>query len=128
MLRHPELPVDVKPHPLHRDNWAADHVRVVDGELNELLPRYDVVVTGSPNAQISLAMLEKPYIRIRSSDSADWDSESGGVAFDSLDEVLNRAADRDWLSSACARHVPTGHIPPDVGTEDLLSALTRAIA
>ena len=128
VLRHPELPVDVKPHPLHRDNWAADHVRVVDGELNELLPRYDVVVTGSPNAQISLAMLEKPYIRIRSSDSADWDSESGGVAFDSLDEVLNRAADRDWLSSACARHVPTGHIPPDVGTEDLLSALTRAIA
>ncbi|MFZ8927455.1 MAG: hypothetical protein ACO3CU_11940, partial [Candidatus Nanopelagicales bacterium] len=86
------------------------------------------VVTGSPNAQIALAMLDKPYIRIRSSDSADWDSESGGEAFDSLDDVLDRAAGHDWLRSVCARHVPTGHIPPDVGTEDLLSALTRAIA
>jgi hypothetical protein len=128
VLSHPELPVDVKPHPLHRDNWVADHVRVVDGELNGLLPRYDVVITGSPNAQIALAMLDQPYIRIRSSDSADWESESGGVAFDSLDEVLSRAAERNWLISVRARHVPTGHIPPDVSTESLLSAVTRALA
>jgi hypothetical protein len=127
VMSHREVPVDVKPHPLHREGWTADHVRVVDGELNELLPRYDVVVTGSPNAQIALAMLDKPYIRIRSSDSADWDSESGGVAFDSLDEVLDRVVEPDWLSSACARHVPRGQIPPDVSTEALLSVVARAL-
>ena len=127
VMSHREVPVDVKPHPLHREGWAADHVRVVDGELNELLPRYEVVVTGSPNAQISLAMLDKPYIRIRSSDSADWDSESGGAAFDSLDEVLDRAAEPDWLRSVCARHLPEGQIPPDVSTESLVPAVARAL-
>lgn len=127
VMSHREVPVDVKPHPLHREGWVADHVRVVDGELNELLPRYDVVVTGSPNAQIALAMLEKPYIRVRSSDSADWDSECGGVAFDSLDEVLDRAVEPDWLRSVCARHVPDGQIPPDVSTDSLVSAVARLL-
>ena len=127
VMSHREVPVDVKPHPLHREGWTAHHVRVVDGELNELLPRYDVVVTGSPNAQIALAMLDQPYIRIRSSDSADWESESGGVAFDSLDEVLDRAVEPDWLRSMCARHLPDRQIPPDVSTESLLSAVTWAL-
>ena len=127
VLDHPEVPVDVKPHPLHREGWTADHVRVVDGELNHLLPRYEVVVTGSPNAQIALAMLEKPYIRIRSSDSADWDSESGGLAFDSLDEVLNRAVELSRLRSACARHVPARHVPPDVSANTLLFAVTWVV-
>ena len=125
VMSHREVPLDVKPHPLHKEGWTADHVRVVDGELNELLPRYEVVVTGSPNAQIALAMLAKPYIRIRSSDSADWDSESGGMAFDSLDELLDRAMEPDWLRSVCARHVPASHVPPDVGPGDLLCALVR---
>ena len=127
VLRHPEVSVDVKPHPLHRERWTADHVRVVDGALNDLLLNYDVVVTGSPNAQIALAMLKKPYIRIRSSDSGDWGSELGGVAFDSLDEVLDRATDPVWLSSVCARHVPDDQIPPDVSRDALLSAVTRAL-
>jgi hypothetical protein len=127
VLDHPEVPVDVKPHPLHREGWTADHVRVVDGELNHLLPRYEVVVTGSPNAQIALAMLKKPYIRIRSSDSADWDSEFGGVAFDSLDEVLDRAVEPSRLRSACARHVPARHVPPDVSAEALLFAASQAV-
>jgi hypothetical protein len=125
IMSHREVPVDVKPHPLHREGWVADHVRVIDGELNELFSRYEVVVTGSPNAQIALAMLNKPYIRIRSSDSADWDSEFGGMAFDSLDELLDRAAEPDWLRSVCALHVPARHIPPDVGPGDLLRALVR---
>jgi len=128
VMSHRGVPVDVKPHPLHREGWTADHVRVVDGELNELLPRYEVVVTGSPNAQIALAMLNKPYIRIRSSDSADWDSESGGVAFDSLAEVLNRAVEPDWLRSECARHLPDGQIPPDVSADSFLSAVTWALS
>jgi len=127
VMSHREVPVDVKPHPLHREGWTADHVRVVDGELNDFLLNYDVVVTGSPNAQIALAMLDKPYIRIRSSDSADWDSESSGVAFDSLDEVLDRAVKRDWLRSVCARHVPDGQIPPDVSADSLLSAVARSL-
>ena len=127
VMSHREVPVDVKPHPLHREGWTADHVRVVDGELNDLLLNYDVVVTGSPNAQIALAMLDKPYIRIRSSDSADWDSESGGVAFESLDEVLDRAVEPDWLRSVCARHLPEGQIPPDVSAESLVPAVARAL-
>ena len=127
VMSHREVPVDVKPHPLHREGWTADHVRVVDGELNELLPRYEVVVTGSPNAQIALATLNKPYIRILSSDSADWDSESGGVAFDSLDQVLDRAVEPDWLQSVCARHVPDRQIPSDVSAERLVSAVTGAL-
>jgi hypothetical protein len=127
VLDHPEVPVDVKPHPLHREGWTADHVRIVDGELNHLLPRYEVVVTGSPNAQIALAMLKKPYIRIGSSDSADWDSEPGGVVFTSLDEVLERASEDGWLLSACGHHVPASHIPPDVSPERLTSALHRVL-
>jgi len=127
VLDHPEVPVDVKPHPLHREGWEADHVRMVDGELNELLPRYDVVVTGSPNAQIALAMLDKPYIRIRSSDSADWDSESGAVSFGSLGEVLSRASEAAWVQSAQAHHVPPSHIPPDVSAERLISALHQVL-
>ena len=123
VLDHPKIPVDVKPHPLHRDNWAADHVQVVDGELNDLLPCYEVVVTGSPHAQIALAMLDKPYIRIRSSDSADWESKPGCVTFDSLDEVLSRASDSDWLRSVCAWHMPDPLIPPDVSADGLLSAV-----
>jgi hypothetical protein len=72
-------------------------------------------------------MLDKPYIRIRSSDSADWDSESGGVACDSLDEVFGRAVEPDWLRSVCAGHVPDGQIPPDVTADSLLSAVARLL-
>jgi len=123
VLDHPDVPVDVKPHPLHRDGWDLDNVRVIDGELNGVLPNYEVVITGSPNAQIALAMLDKPYIRVRSSDSGDWESPEDAPVFDCLDDVLDFCSTPGDLRRAMARHVPRSHIPPDVDEGMLIDAL-----
>lgn len=120
---HSKVEVDVKPHPLHRDGWDLDNVRVIDGELNGVLPNYEVVITGSPNAQIALAMLDKPYIRVRSSDSGDWESPEDAPVFDCLDDVLDHCSTPGDLRRAMARHVPRSHIPPDVDDGMLIDAL-----
>ena len=120
---HSDVEVDVKPHPLHRDGWDLDNVRLIDGELNGVLPNYEVVITGSPNAQIALAMLDKPYIRVRSSDSGDWESPEDAPVFDCLDDVLDYCSTPGDLRRAMARHVPRSHIPPDVDEGMLIDAL-----
>ena len=119
----PTLSVCIKPHPLHTEGWMSHNVEVVDGGLKNLVLRFPLIVTGSPGIQLTLALWRVPYVRVRSSDTADWPDLPECPVFDdlaaALDAILN-AADPLTLR---AHHVPDDFIPPDVTPTSLKAAL-----
>jgi len=122
----PTLNVCVKPHPLHTEGWVSHHVQVVSDDVKDLVPRFPLIVTGSPGIQLTLALWKVPYIRVRSSDTADWRDLPECPVFDDLAEALDAILNAEDPLTLRAHHVPDELIPPDI-TFPSLKATLRTI-
>jgi hypothetical protein len=135
----PHLQFVVKPHPLRRDGWTGSNVEVTDERVAIALRRFDVVVTSSPNVQLTLGILGHPFVRVRgaydarevdhSGSDTDSDTDSDDAEeFGSLSEALAGVSDASGLAARRGSHVPSWRVPPDVTRESFLDAVVQLIS
>lgn len=127
----PHLQFVVKPHPLRREGWTGSNVEVTDERVAVALRRFDVVVTSSPNVQLTLGILGHPFVRVRGAYDArevDHTDSDDAEEFGSLSEALAGVSDASGLAARRGSHVPPRRIPPDVTRESFFEAVAQVIS
>lgn len=131
----PHLQFVVKPHPLRREGWTGSNVEVTDERTAIALRRFDVVVTSSPNVQLTLGILGRPFVRVRGAydarkvDHTDSDTDiDDAEEFGSLSQALAGVSDASGLARRRGSHVPPRRIPPDVTRESFFEAVAQLIS
>jgi len=122
----PHLSFAVAPHPLRPDGWALPNVETLTERLNLALLDYEVVITSSPNVQLTLGIMERNFVRVLGAyDSATETLEEG--TYRTLEDALRGVSTFEELMSRSIACVPSERVPPDVSKESLARAINTVL-
>ena len=126
LRRFPHLSFAVAPHPLRPDGWTLPNVETLTERLNLALPDYEVVITSSPNVQLTLGILQRSFVRVLGAyDSASETLEDG--TYRTLEDALSGVSTFEELRSRSIARVPSERVPPDVSKESLTRAINAVL-
>jgi hypothetical protein len=105
-------------------------VVITDETLAIALRRFEVVVTSSPNVQLTLGILGHRFVRVRGAYDArevNHTDSHDAEGFSSLSEALAGVSDTSGLAARSGSHVPVSRIPPDVTRESFFETVAQLI-